>query len=146
MGLLGGTNAYAYVTNNPLRWSDIFGLTRRDVQEALELIRESQMDLNVPIDVQYADFPGDKDGETTYLDGEVILDDRFLGPLDNAEAAYMLETLMHETLHSNQSISDRVWDGFIDRDHFDIYQDAFRRTTQELIDELNRRRISNHCE
>ena len=139
-------NTYTYVGNNPLAWIDPFGLTRRDIQEALEVIRESQLDLPVPVDVNVTDLPGDKDGNTSLIKGDITLDSRFLEPLSDDLVGQLLETLMHEVLHRNQTPLERWVDGNFDKDHPDIYKEAFRRTTQDLIDELNKRRKENVCQ
>jgi RHS repeat-associated protein len=145
-GLAGGINAYVYVGSNPFKYIDPFGLTRYDVQVAIEIIRDSQLDLDVPVDVSFEPLPEGVDGVTSIIDGDISLDDAFLGPLNDGQAQYMLETVMHEIIHHNQSPFGRWWDGNIDTDHYDVYDEARRQITKELIDELNRRRKQNNCE
>ena len=139
-------NTYAYVRGNPLFYIDPFGLTRYDVQVAIEIIRESQLDLDVPVDVLYEPLPDGVDAATSLIDGDITLDDVFLGPLNDTQAQYMLDTVMHEVIHHNQSPIHRWWDGNVDTDHYDVYDEARRRITQKLVDELNKRRKQNHCE
>ena len=54
IGLGGGLNTYAYVASNPLRHIDPFGLTQEQINDMLELARDTQADLDVPNEVDTA--------------------------------------------------------------------------------------------
>jgi hypothetical protein len=126
------------VGSNPLYYIDPFGLTRYDVQVATEIIRESHLDLDVPVDVSFDNI--NSPGETTIIDGNIILNSSYLDPLSDTQSQLMMETLMHEVLHHNQTPFERWWDGNIDMEHLDLHDETRNRVIQEMIDELNRRR------
>jgi RHS repeat-associated protein len=134
----GQLNLYVYVRNNPIQYVDPLGLSRYDVQAATEIIRENHLDLDVPVDVSFDNI--DSPGETTIIDGDIILNNSHLDPLTDTQAGLMMETLMHEILHHNQSPFWRWWDGNIDTEHMKLHDETRDRVTQEMLDELNRRR------
>jgi RHS repeat-associated protein len=134
----GDLNLYVYVKNDPVQYVDPLGLSRYDVQVATEIIRENYLDLDVPVDVSFDNIQSN--GETTILDGDVILNRSYLDPLNDTEAGLMMEALMHEILHHNQTPFDRWWDGNIDTEHLDLHDETRNRVLQKMLDELNRRR------
>jgi RHS repeat-associated protein len=62
IGLRGGRNLYAYVSNNPLRYIDPLGLSEYDVSVARELAVETKLDLSFPSSYKLMDLGKTMDG------------------------------------------------------------------------------------
>ena len=80
--------------------------------------------------------PGGQPGAGQYnrLTDTLCLNARYLGPLDDAEARDLLDTVIHELLHANSALWKQLRDTFLR--HPDIYSDAKRRT-DALLAEFN---------
>jgi len=146
--LKGGINTYTYVSNNPLRYIDPLGLTQYDINVARELAIETQLDLSFPASYKVMDLEKTMDG------GEILgntipglgtqLDDQYLKPLTDSEAAGLLDTIIHEAIHYGLDRFDpRQIDG--NRSGYP-YDQAKERTTKDLIKKFNRNRKLPNCD
>lgn len=144
IGLAGGdVNLYRYAGNNPHNFVDAFGLTQRDIDVGIKIIQETQKDLRFPNKVDPSMISDQYAGEYSYLKGTIILNTKYLNELTDKQAADLLDTLIHETLHAN----DPLWKQILDtiRDHPDIDIESARRT-KEILDRYLRERVINPCE
>lgn len=143
IGEAGGVNLYAYVANNPLRYIHPFGLTQYDIDVARELASETQTDLKFPEYYEIRDLEqeyGDSTivGATTPGQLDTWLDVRYLADLNEKEAADLLDTIIHEAIHSRLDKDDpRQIDG--NKSGYP-YDQAKARVTRKLIDIFNKRR------
>lgn len=123
-------------------------MTQYDINVARELAVESQLDLNFPDSYKVMDLGHTNDG------GEIVgntlpgvgtqLDDQYLNPLTDPEAAELLNTIIHEAIHYNLPINDpRQQDG--NRSGYP-YDQAKNRATKGLIKKFNRIRKLPYCD
>jgi hypothetical protein len=123
-------------------------LTQYDINVARELAVESQLDLSFPDSYKVLDIGKTDDG------GEILgntipglgtqLDDQYLKPLSNSEAAGLLDTVIHEAVHFGLDPNDpRQVDG--NRSGYP-YDQARERTTRDLIKKFNRIRKLPNCD
>jgi RHS repeat-associated protein len=144
IGFAGGdTDLYGYVLNDPVNFIDPWGLTQQDIDIAVEIIKETQKDLRFPNTVDPSMKSDKYAGEYQMLTDTIKLNENYLKDLTDTQAADLLDTLIHETLHAN----DSAWKLFLDslRDHPDIYNEADRRT-KEILDRYLNERKQNPCE
>ena len=148
IGLAGGINTYGYAGDNPLRYIDPLGLTQYDINVARELAIETQADLSFPDGYKIMDLGKTEDGGEIH--GNTIpgvgtqLDDRYLKPLTDSEAAELLDTVVHEAVHFSLDRHDpRQADG--KRSGYP-YDQAKKRTTKELVRKYNRTRKLPDCD
>jgi len=139
IGLAGGANIYGYVANNPINMVDMLGLTQNDINVAKAIAKETQPDLNFPENYTIIDLPRKIDGQT-WPQVEIQLDIRYLNELTNEEAAQLLDTIIHESIHYTYPYDDkRQEENDTTRTGYP-YKEAARRTTKKLIDRFNRER------
>jgi hypothetical protein len=112
----GGLNTYGYVDGNPLSGVDSLGLTREDIDAAFELISEAypMLDVPNPADVETDRLRPNAVGETSPICGDITLDDQFLIDLEEPGLRDLLYVAMHEVIHRNQSILQRLLDAPVD--------------------------------
>jgi RHS repeat-associated protein len=139
IGLLGGVNRYGYVDGSPTNWIDPSGLTLDDVNIGRDIANNAIWEYNFPKTYGFDDMnPGEQawtlPGLGTYLNSD------YLGTLTDAEAAELLDTLIHEAIHytldrrdPNQKENDDDRTGF-------PYDEAKRLTTKKLIKQFNEAR------
>ena len=100
-----------------------------NVQNALDAIRNDNPDLTVPFSADdIGRLPTDDPalGSTDILSGDISISESYFdNDLSDGMGQNLVETLMHEVLHHNQSIFGRYLDSFTD--HVDIYNEADRR-------------------
>lgn len=118
------------------------GLPRRDIDIAVRLIKETQADLRFPANVEPSMNGGKHVGTYSWWTDTIKLDRRYSGNLTDAEAADLLDTIIHEALHANDPVWKQLLDSF--RKHPDIVDEAARRSG-ELLERylLARRRPSD---
>jgi len=112
----------------------------------MKVIKETQKDLRVPKGVDPSIRSDDIEGLYPPWGSDTIrLNEKYLKELTDQQAAELLDTLMHETLHANDPLWKRIWDATIDRDHPDVYRGSDRRTKDILEKYLKERRKPNPC-
>jgi hypothetical protein len=135
------------VVNDPVNWVDPLGLTQRDIDVARQIAIVSQPDLKFPdsykvMDLGYAEDGGVIVGNTIPGVG-TQLDNQYLKPLNNSQAAELLNTIIHEAVHYTLDPKDnRQPDG--NRSGYP-YDQAKTRTTEKLIKRLNIERKARQC-
>lgn len=129
------------VLNDPINYHDLFGLTQYDIDVAVQVIKETQTDLKIPQNIE-ASMKNEKyAGEYKYLSDTINVN--YLKNLNDEQATDLLDTVMHETLHSNDPLGKQILDTF--RDHPDIEKESDRRV-KEIIDEyLDLRELPKTC-
>ena len=145
LGYFDGPNLYTYVLNNPLNVIDPFGLTQKDIDLALELIRENYSEYDVPDTVYVRDLKEEYpeaweaqqglNGLIAFWTGKIKIDKKYLEELDCWEAEMLLDTLLHEIMHRTSSYLERLKVMLGDA-HEEIYESAAEQAA-ELIDEYN---------
>jgi RHS repeat-associated protein len=103
IGLDGGWNRFAYVDGNPLSGFDPNGLTRRDIDAALNAARKMNPFWRFPSSVKTWSQNG-KGGKFSFGQSDVYVDAKYLDCLDDSEATALLITLLHELGHFNQNM------------------------------------------
>jgi RHS repeat-associated protein len=143
LGEAGGINLYGFVQNNPVNAIDPWGLTQQDIDVAVKIIKETQNDLRFPKNVDPSMQSDKYAGEYQMLTDTIRLNENYLKELTDTQAADLLDTLIHETLHAN----DSAWKQFLDsfRDHPDIYNEADQRT-KEILERFLRERKQDPCD
>ena len=101
-GLLGGWNRFGYVDGNTLSGFDPNGLTRRDIDAALNAARKMNPSWRFPSSVKTWSQNG-KGGKFSFGQSDVYVDAKYLECLNDSEAAALLITLLHELAHFNQN-------------------------------------------
>ena len=126
-------NAYVYVDNRPLRATDPLGLTQFDIDTAERIVRETYKHLKFPSKIE-ASLPADGPylGEYLWLIDKMTLNEKYLKDLDDAAADELLDTMLHEVVHANDSVLKQIRDGF--RRHPDVDKRA-----EELADPIRNR-------
>jgi hypothetical protein len=101
---------------------------RADIQLALELVRATQTDLTrFPKRLRVRRFRRSAvAGFYNWITDTLHLSERYLGELDDDQAADLLDTIIHELLHVNTPLFKQMRDTFLP--HPDIYAEAARRT------------------
>lgn len=110
---------------------------RTDIDAALRLLKRTQSDLKrFPTRLRPARFRVGSVvlGQYNRFTDTLHLNARYLGPLDDAEAGELLDTLIHELLHANSPLLKQLRDTFLP--HPDIYADAKLRAAR-LLAEFN---------
>jgi RHS repeat-associated protein len=102
IGLDGGWNRFGYVDQNPLSGFDPNGLTRRDIDAALNAARKMNPSWRFPSSVKTWSQSG-KGGKFSFGQPDVYVDAKYLECLDDGEATALLITLLHELAHFNQN-------------------------------------------
>src|SRR5581483_11682061 len=119
---------YVYVSNNPLRYTDPFGLTQQDIDNMLELVNVTQPDLNVPSSVSTYEGGVSGGGITWPFPGRpVSISDIYLKQLSCDQLNQLFNVLTHESIHRTRPFSDMLRRPI---NHPDIYEDAGRRTRE----------------
>ncbi len=126
----GDANLYGYVQNDPVNWVDTNGLTQKDIDCALILIKNTQKDLDVPDTVYVQDLGTNIQGQPTdgYADPitkEVTVSDRYLETLTLSQKEALVETMIHEIIHrTKDSRLDMILNPV---EHPKIYKEARQR-------------------
>lgn len=81
-------------------------------------------------------------GEYQLIGDRIRLNQRYLEDLTDQQAADLLDTLMHETLHANDPFWKLLLDSF--RDHPDIEKEAIRRS-EEILERYLKERKPPSC-
>jgi RHS repeat-associated protein len=102
IGLRGGINGFGYVGGNPLSFIDPAGLTQADINAAVKAARLMQPNWNFPSDIKTWNQQG-KGGKSNFWDKNIYVDSKYLECLDDGEAGALLNTLLHELAHFNQT-------------------------------------------
>jgi len=118
------------------------GLTQRDIDVAVELIRRTQKGLRIPGSIDPSMKSNENVGEYQLIGDRIRLNQRYLEELTDQQAADLLDTLMHEILHANDPPWKLLLDSF--RDHPDIENEAIRRA-HEILERYLRERIPPPC-
>jgi len=102
IGLQGGMNTYAYVSGNPLGAIDPTGLTQADIDAAFNAAKAMHPSWRFPSTVKAWSQKG-KAGKYSFGDKDIYVDSKYLKCLDNSEATALLNTILHELAHFNQT-------------------------------------------
>ena len=106
-------NLYGYSFNDPVNWIDVNGLTQSDIDVAVDVI--SKRTGLRPVPVSPNDPPGDETlGSYDPISDTVSIDESYLGNLDKVDQLSLLQTLIHEFLHANESWPDRFMNNLKD--------------------------------
>jgi len=119
------------VGGNPISFVDPLGLTRQDIDAATAAAKMMQPNWNFPSEVKTWGQDG-KAGKHNFWDNHIYVDSKYLRCLDDGEAAALLDTVVHELAHFNQTwyqfgidnIRERVTGG---------YSSAAQDTTGDLL-------------
>ncbi|HMW52777.1 MAG TPA: hypothetical protein PKX01_15260 [Rhodocyclaceae bacterium] len=105
-------------------------MTQRDIELALQLVREALPHLAVPRRLCTRRLkPGSRAmGQYRWLSDTLRLNPRYLARLSDPDALDLLDTILHELLHKASPLWKQVRDTF--RPHPDIWLDAERLTAQ----------------
>jgi hypothetical protein len=138
-----------YGGGNPISNIDPLGLTQCDIDTARQIASDSQSDLSFP-DSYGSQYLGQTSngrritGLTIPRFG-TILSDYYQQILTNAQAAELLNTIIHEAIHYSYDYNDHRQ---IENDSEGTgypYSEADRRTTKSLIKKLNKQRKECPC-
>jgi RHS repeat-associated protein len=155
IGLMGGSySTYAYVGGNPVSFIDPLGLTQCDIDTAKALAMAAQLQTNAGETLQYPDSyvmanlgytdPGHRRVTGQTLPGVgTRLSNYYLQVLTDRQAAELLDTIIHESVHYTLPIDDPRQD-----DNAAVgypYSEAKRLTTKDLVNQLNKKRKDCAC-
>ncbi len=141
IGFAGGdTDLYGYCLNDPVNWVDLWGLTQSDINIAVKIVQETQKDLRFPNIVDPSMQSEENAGEYQMLTDTIKVNEDYLKNLTDIEAVDLLDTIVHEDLHANDSAWKQLLDTF--RDHPDISDEAERRINEIFDWYLNEREQS----
>jgi hypothetical protein len=135
--LAGGTvNFYEYVGNNPVNWVDPIGLTWKDVERAIEVLKKYHPEYyNSRPSVSFGDTGKDV-GYWNPWTGDIVLSLKdFGGTLSDKQKDYLLETLAHEYWHSNHPWRT-LWDYCFDCEHLHVEREIHKRLSKEAYDAM----------
>ena len=139
------------VGGNPLRYIDVNGRTASDVNAAINAIGETFPQLDTDVIWIWWDFDwgGIIDSPTEAVTGLfppiIRLETEYQGCLNWGEAYRLLQIMMHELLHYNDTVSDRFSD-WRNPNHAAHYNEA-NRMAQQALDAFYRNRNNNpDCE
>jgi len=133
----GDTNLYGYVLNDPVNGIDPAGLTQLDIDIGKQIIQQTQTDLRFPSNIDPSLPSNGPVGRYDWLTDTMKLSKDYLENLTDADAADLLDTMLHETLHAN----DSVWKQLLDsvREHPDIDAETKRRL-KDIMDQFQQER------
>jgi RHS repeat-associated protein len=134
----GDENLFGYAHSDPVNFIDSLGLTELDVAVAIEIVRRTQPDLRFPSRVIPYSFSGDYVGEYRYFGDYIRLHEKYYKKkLCDTEAEELLDTIIHEVLHANDSPFKQSHDTY--NPHPDIGKEAQRRTSERISQFLKER-------
>lgn len=87
---------------NPVNFRDPLGLTQQDINAALNAANKMQPQWIFPSSVKTWSQDG-KAGKHYFWDSDVYVDAKYLECLDDGTALALLNTLLHELTHYNQT-------------------------------------------
>lgn len=128
---MGGLNTYGYVENNPLWWTDLYGLTIDQIRDMLDFAKLSQTDLDVPNSINIAYWFNCRGcGITNPLTKNITISSYYFSELDCRDLKGLLELIIHESIHRTRPRSDMLLRPF---NHPDIYAEAAIRVNEQSI-------------
>lgn len=150
IGLFGGSySTYSYVSDNPLWYFDNFGLTQCDIDTARQIAADSQTDLSFPNSYGSEDLGHTPNGRRitglTIPQYGTILSSFYQQKLTDTQAAELLNTVVHESIHYTYLYNDPRQ---IENDNNGTgypYAEANRRTTKALVKRFNAARKQCPC-
>ena len=80
--MIDGPNVYIYLNNDPVNLLDPWGNTQEDIDNMLEVVRETQTDLNVPDEVYTIPTFGEGTAITNPFDKTISIDNDYLKSLN----------------------------------------------------------------
>jgi len=113
IGLGGGVNTYAYVGNSPMLFIDGEGLSAEDVEAIRHHIDQNFPEIHTHGGWEFGDPGPDNLAQASILSGRITVDNYYMKQcLTHDEFVALYFEVLHESMHSTDSLDQRWWDWF----------------------------------